>query len=95
MVFVKVDNTNEVFYIRYNFDYETTEIDLSEGMVFDAIPTDEPIEGKYSRLMYDDVENKLYYKYIDIIEPKDPTAERLDELEAALVELAALLGGGQ
>ncbi len=95
MVFVKVDDKNEVVHIRYNYTPEMTEIDTNEGMIFDNLPIDEQIQDKYSRLMYDSVDNKLYYRYEDRVEPVDPITERINELEVALVEIASMLGGGQ
>ena len=94
MIFVKVNEKNEVFHIRYDYTTDMAEIDTTQGIVFDELPAEEEIQGKVSVLMHDPETNDLYYKYEDIRpDPKDLITIRIEELEAALVELAALLGG--
>lgn len=96
MVFVKVNEKNEVVHIRFNFTYDLEDVNISEGMVFDDLPVQEEIEGKLPQLLYDETNKKLYYEYKSIPPTEaEMTKQRLDELEAALVELASLLGGGQ
>ncbi|NMF04302.1 hypothetical protein ACUH7Y_25185 [Clostridium beijerinckii] len=96
MIFIRTNEKNEVTFIRYNFNYDLNEFDVNEGYVLDKNePEIVEVEGKQSILVYDKEHNELYYKYIDIAKEVDPVEARLNELEAALVEIAAMLGGAK
>lgn len=96
MIFIRTNEKNEVTFIRYNFNYDLNEFDVNEGYVLDKNePEIVEVEGKQSILVYDKEHNELYYKYIYIAKEVDPVEARLNELEAALVEIAAMLGGAK
>lgn len=79
---VKDDKILEIHYMPFDPVYGTgkTEAELQqEGLLVDAIPDPEPVEGKVAVLKYNPNDKTLFYDYEDV--PLPPEAQVIKQLE--------------
>ena len=92
----KIDNTRGKIGLTHYFPEQLSAEDLKAGVLVDTIVDPENISGKVPVGYYDYATKSVYYKYQDMeLTETDILAQRIQEQENALLELASMLGGGQ
>ncbi|WP_207653319.1 hypothetical protein [Clostridium cochlearium] len=98
MIFIKVNNCNQVNYTHYMPFHEkhglgkTQEQLEQEGILVDSIPEPKQIEGKAPILYCNPETKELWYEYEDIPPtPEDLQQEKIQALEQSMAELSATI----
>ena len=103
MIYVEIIN-NEIGMTCYKpFDKKDglgkTREELEQtGLVVEALPTPETIDGKVANLKYNPTNKSLYFEYVDILPTPKTEMELLQEKvalqEQSILELSMMVTGG-